>query len=612
MNFDTLGELLEEKTLTSIDRKNRVRNIAIRANLTSSNTANVQRYMREYLEENPLPDGVSKEAGGIMELLGDSIGPLMRAALIAIFLVYVVMVILFERYRQPLLIMGCIPFSLVGIILALVVFRTEFSIIVVLALVALSGTVVNNGIILIDYTNMERYKRRECKAKGLDESILEEVECNITGKEYRDVYLDQEWELNTLKNVIINSAASRIRPILMTVTTTMFGVIPMAFATGEGAELNAPIGQCMMLGLLISTVVAFVTIPILYYMTEAHVIKSKTKKGDKMKKKRVHLTAIGLILSLITLVGCSFNFDAGVSGYVYEKDDTTPYANAYVYAYTSKSERDRDYNRWLNIQKGAAYDGLDDDGYPKKDTAPFTPNPDYNVFSTQTGTDGSFTVSKIVWNTSSPVWGKDNDRTKLYMMYYSKDATLLKDDQVYSIVSGSTNQAKIRANLKKCFITFPGVTSYIRDMGPKESNEDIRKAEDGRPLDDGRTLALYVHDANSPENGWTEIKSYKTTAATENSPTSGDTYYTHGNFTSLGRNARLKLIYDDSADYGYIKYYIEDKSANISGNKADMYNNRKFTNSFTYASNGTSDVPTIDRSKTTGDSGMYATAPTLQ
>ncbi|MDD6957292.1 MAG: hypothetical protein PUI45_02630, partial [Spirochaetales bacterium] len=234
---------------------------------------------------------------------------------------------------------------------------------------------------------------------------------------------------------------------------------------------------------------------------------------------------------------------------------------------------------------------------------------DYNVFSTQTGTDGSFTVSKIVWNTSSPVWGKDNDRTKLYMMYYSKDATLLKDDQVYSIVSGSTNQAKIRANLKKCFITFPGVTSYIRDMGPKESNEDIRKVGDGRPLDDGRKLALYVQDANSvrdpnPDNKWIEI-SQKTTAAIENSPTSGETYYTHGNFTSLGRNARLKLIYDDSADYGYIKYYIKDVSEPISGNKVDMYNSRRFTKSFTYASNGTSDTPKIDRSKTTGDSGMY-------
>lgn len=604
VNFDTLGELLEEKTLTSIDRKNRSRTISVRATLTSSNTANVQRYMHEYLKQNPLPDGVTQEAGGLMELLGDSIGPLMQAALIAIFLVYVVMVILFERYRQPLLIMGCIPFSLIGIILALIVFKTEFSIVVVLAIVALSGTVVNNGIILIDYTNTERYKRRECKIKGFDESVLDDVECDITGAEYRDVYLDEEWEMKTLKDLVVKSASSRIRPILMTVTTTMLGVIPMAFAKGEGSELTAPIGQCMFLGLLISTVVALLAIPVLYYMTEAHAIKSKTKKGDKMKKKRVHLTAICLILSLISLVGCSFNFDAGVSGYVYEKDDTTPYANAYVYAYTSKSERDSDYNRWLNIQKGDAYGDLDLDGYPNKDTAPFTPNPDYNVFSTQTGTDGSFTVSKIVWNSSSPVWGKDNDRTKLYMMYYSKDATLLKDSRVYSIVSGSTNQAKIRANLKKCFITFPGVTSYIRDMGPKEVDEDIRKVEDGRPLDDGRTLALYVQDANSG-NGWTEIKSYKTTAAIENSPTSGDTYYTHGNFTSLGRNARLKLIYDDSADYGYIKYYIKDISADILGNKTGMYNGRRFTKSFTYASNGTSDTPKIDRSKTTGDSGMY-------
>ena len=614
VNFDTLGELLEEKTPTSIDRKNRVRNISIRANLTSSNTANVQRYMREYLEENPLPEGVSKEAGGIMELLGDSIGPLMRAALIAIFLVYVVMVILFERYRQPLLIMGCIPFSLVGIILALVVFRTEFSIIVVLALVALSGTVVNNGIILIDYTNMERYKRRECKAKGLDESILEEVECNITGKEYRDVYLDKEWELNTLKEVVINSAASRIRPILMTVTTTMFGVIPMAFATGEGSELNAPIGQCMMLGLLISTVVAFVTIPILYYMTEAHAIKSKTKKGDIMKKKRVHLTAISLILSLITLVSCSFTFDAGVSGNVYEKNNTTPYSGAYVYAYTSESERDSDYNRWFNIQKGEAYGGLDGDGYPVKDTAPFTPNPNYNVFSTQTDADGAFTVSKIVWNTSSPIWGKDNDRTKLYMMYYSPDATLLKDNQVYSIVSGSTNQAKIRANLKKCFITFPGISSYIRDKSSKEPDEDIKNSEYGRILDDGRSIALYVHDGNAVGNEWREIQLKQQTRSVSKDPTQGDTYITHGNFTNLGKNARLKLIYDHNNDYGYIKYYIKDVSDDITigGVKADWYNLRRYTQAFEYTSDATTGMPEIDRSKDSGTYGMYNSEPILQ
>ena len=333
-----------------------------------------------------------------------------------------------------------------------------------------------------------------------------------------------------------------------------------------------------------------------------------------MKKKRVHLTAISLILSLITLVSCSFTFDAGVSGNVYEKNNTTPYSGAYVYAYTSESERDSDYNRWFNIQKGEAYGGLDGDGYPVKDTAPFTPNPNYNVFSTQTDADGAFTVSKIVWNTSSPIWGKDNDRTKLYMMYYSPDATLLKDNQVYSIVSGSTNQAKIRANLKKCFITFPGISSYIRDKSSKEPDEDIKNSEYGRILDDGRKIALYVHDGNAVGNEWREIQLKQQTRSVSKDPTQGDTYITHGNFTNLGKNARLKLIYDPNNDYGYIKYYIRDVSDNITtgGVKADWYNNRRYTQAFEYTSDATTGMPEIDRSKDSGTYGMYNSEPILQ
>lgn len=629
VNFDTLGDLLEEKSLTSIDRKNRSRTISIKANLISTNTANVQRYMDEYIAENPLPDGVSEEAGGIMELLGDSIGPLMQAALIAIFLVYVVMVIQFERYRQPLLIMGCIPFSLIGIILALVVYKTEFSIVVVLALVALSGTVVNNGIILIDYTNMERYKRRECKAKGLDESVLDDVECDITGTEYRDVYLDKEWELKTLRETVVGSAASRIKPILMTVSTTLLGVIPMAYSKGEGSELMAPMGQCMFLGLLVSTVVALVTIPILYYMTEAHVIKSKTKKGDNMKKKRVHLTAIGAIFSILTLVGCSYNFDAGVSGSVYEIDDKTAYPNVYVYAYTSESERDADYNRWLNLQNSdkdaeehdKKYGGLDDKGDPVKDTAPFRPNPDYNVFSTQTATDGSFTVSKIVWSTSTPIWGRDNDRTKLYMMYFNKDAKLLKDPEVYSVVSGSNNQAKIRANLKRCFVTFPGVAGHIRDKSKVDASTetDIDNREQGRDLDDGRKIALYVYDANvkakTPSEWPGDPISTVTTKSTETSSTNQDkVYYTHGNYSRLGVNQRLKLIYDNSSDSGYILYYIKDASDDISepSGKEDMYNSRRCSVILKYTTDGTGDSESqFDRSKTSGNSALSASKPEI-
>lgn len=606
VSFDNLGDFNEEKTLTYINRKDRARTISVNAALVSSNTANVTNYMNTYLKENPLPSGVRAENGGLMELIGDSLGPLMKAALIAIFLVYVVMVIQFERYRQPFLIMGCIPFSLIGIIVALLVFGTEISIVVVLALVALSGTVVNNGIILIDYTNSERYKRRECKAKGLSESVLDEADSTITGQEYRDVYLDKEWELKTLKDMVIQSSASRIRPILMTVTTTMLGVIPMAFSHGDGSELMAPLGQSMFFGLFISTIVALLVIPILYYITEAHNIKKKTKKGDKMNKKHVFLASISIITAVILSVSCSYNFDAGISGNVYEINDSTVYSGVYVYAYTSKEERDSDYEAWLSTQKGEKYGGIDSEGYPIKELAPFTPNPEYKVFSTQTGNDGSFTVSRIVWGTSSPVWGKDYDKTPIYMLYYHKDSTLLKDDTIYSIVSGSTNQSKIRANLKRCFITFPGITGYVRDS----SGDDVQNK--GTSNDDSRNLELFVKNGatNGEYKGLSTDFNYssgmKTTKSAETAMS--DTYYytTHGNYNALGSGVRMRLIYDENSDAGYIMYYIKDTTGSVPTGKEDMYK-KVYTKKFKYSTSSSSNNTTYEflRNATQGDSQLF-------
>ena len=200
------------------------------------------------------------------------------------------------------------------------------------------------------------------------------------------------------------------------------------------------------------------------------------------------------------------------------------------------------------------------------------------------------------------------------MMYYSQDATLLKDNQVYSIVSGSTNQAKIRANLKKCFISFPGISSYIRDKSSKEPNEDIKNSEYGRALDDGRIIALYVHDGNTADNEWREIQPVQQTRSVSKDPTQGDTYITHGNFTNLGTNARLKLIYDPNNDYGYIKYYIKDVSDNITigGVKEEWYNLRRFTQAFEYTSDATTGTPEIDRSSNSSIYGMYKDEPSLQ
>lgn len=608
ISFDNIGSLNEEKTLTYINRKDRSRTISVNATLLTSNTANVSNYMSEYIKNNPLPAGVKADNGGLMELIDDSMGPLMKAALIAIFLVYVVMVVQFERYRQPFLIMGCVPFSLIGIIVALLVFGTDLSIVVVLALVALSGTVVNNGIILIDYTNSERYKRRECKAKGIDEKVLEEADCDITGAEYRDVFLDKEWELKTLRDMVVNSAASRIRPILMTVVTTMLGVIPMAFSHGDGAELMAPLGQSMFFGLFISTIVALLVIPILYYITEAHSIKKHTKKGDKMKRKHVFLASISIITAVILASSCSYNFDAGISGSVYEANDTTVYPNVYVYAYTSEEERDKDYDAWLEVQKEAKYGGVDAEGYPITDVAKFTPNPDFNVFQTQTLTDGSFTVSRIVWNTGSPKWGRDYDKTKIYLMYYNKDATLLKDENVYSIVSGGANSATIRANLKRQFTTFPGISGYVRD------NTSNTPQEKGSKDDDSRNLELYVKTGNTDgyKGVFTDLKKEsgkRSTSSAEVSYSDTYNYTTHGNYANLGSGVRMRLIYDEGSNEGYIWYYIKDTTGSTPTSKEEMYK-KTYTKKFKYSTNASSTSATVDfeRQATAGDRQLFATA----
>ncbi len=266
--FDRISSLSESGTLTFIGRKNRARCISIESSLVSSDLSPVTAHMLNYLKKNPLPQGVERDRTGLIALISDSIPPLFLAALIAVFLVYAVMVMQFERFLQPMIVMVCIPFTFIGVIAGLLLFGTPVSIMSVLAMVALSGTVVNNGIILIDYTNMQRDRHRECRMRGIDSAVLAQSDCDISGKNYRDLSSDWKWELESLERLVIECCASRIRPIFMTAATTVLGVIPMAFGKGEGAELYAPLGQSMFLGLFVSTFLSLAIVPALYYSAE--------------------------------------------------------------------------------------------------------------------------------------------------------------------------------------------------------------------------------------------------------------------------------------------------------------------------------------------------------
>ena len=241
ISFDSISNTQVQQSISQINHTDRAKTVTISASLISEDTSGVSTRVNEYLTTHPLKEGVKSKTGGIMELLGDAIPPMISALLIACFLVYTVMVLQFEKFRQPLLVMGTIPFCVIGVVLGLLIFGSTLSLISLMGVIALAGVVVNNGIILIDYINLLRKRNSE---EGKTETT------------------------ESLKQTIITGSSSRVRPILMTTLTTMLGVIPMAIAKGEGAEIYAPLGQAISGGLLTSTIITLFIIPVLYFLTE--------------------------------------------------------------------------------------------------------------------------------------------------------------------------------------------------------------------------------------------------------------------------------------------------------------------------------------------------------
>jgi HAE1 family hydrophobic/amphiphilic exporter-1 len=153
---------------------------------------------------------------------------LMFALALAIFLVYVVMASQFESLVHPFVILFSIPLAAVGVVLTLWILSIPLSVVVLLGSIMLAGIVVNNAIVLVDYIN---HLRRQ----GTDK--LE---------------------------AIVRAGEVRLRPILMTTCTTAIGLLPMAVGMGDGAEIRAPMAITVIAGLLTSTVLTLVVVPVLY------------------------------------------------------------------------------------------------------------------------------------------------------------------------------------------------------------------------------------------------------------------------------------------------------------------------------------------------------------
>ena len=277
VSFSEIAELTEEQTLSSINHSDRALTITVSAQLTGESTSGVTRRVNEYLRENPLQNGITTETGGIGELLEESMGPIMRALVIALFLVYMVIVLIYERFDQPFMIMLTVPFCVIGVVVSLAVFGSSMNMVSIMGIISLTGMVVNNGIIMVDYINqLERQNRLDAaKAASIEVDDADRV---LIG------FMSFDDEIKHLKENVRVGTSSRLRPILMSALTTILGVIPMAVATGEGAEVYAPLGQVIMGGLTTSTFITLFLMPVLYFVLERHRIrKFMRRKGLEVR-----------------------------------------------------------------------------------------------------------------------------------------------------------------------------------------------------------------------------------------------------------------------------------------------------------------------------------------
>jgi len=243
ISFASFTDLEQQPGISGIRRDNRVKTITVTAFYEGAAARDISGYVSGGMASLDLPAGVAwRVAGNIAEMI-DAFLSLLFVLLISVFLVYSVMVIQFERFAQPLIIMISVPFTFIGVVLGLLLYGTSLNIVSILGVIALAGIVVNNAIVLVDYTNLLR--RRDDMA---------------------------------LTDAVLKGASSRLQPILMTTLTTLLGIIPLALNTGEGAEIYAPLGQSISGGLISSTLITLYLVPVLYHSFEQGLRKKEIQK----------------------------------------------------------------------------------------------------------------------------------------------------------------------------------------------------------------------------------------------------------------------------------------------------------------------------------------------
>ncbi len=217
---------------TSISRKDRERLITVMSNISTRSLGEINNDIQDRLSSLNLPDEVTIFVTGDVEMMQDMFRDMAFAILLAILFAYMVMVSLFESYVHPLTIMFSIPVALVGAVIGMTVMGKTMSMFTLIGIMMLMGLVAKNAILLVDYTNTLR-----ARGKNMREALLE-------------------------------AGPTRLRPILMTTFTMVFGTAPLAFSLSPGSEGRSGMGVVIIFGLLSSMLLTLVLVPVMYTIME--------------------------------------------------------------------------------------------------------------------------------------------------------------------------------------------------------------------------------------------------------------------------------------------------------------------------------------------------------
>ncbi|MBQ7794522.1 MAG: efflux RND transporter permease subunit, partial [Clostridia bacterium] len=243
----TLGDVADiiveqgSTTLTRVDQK---RVITLSGVLYGTDMNTVNKEFNKAIAEIEMPDGISRYASGVYEMMMEAMMQFSLAILLGILLMYLVMSAQFENMKQPFIILFTVPLSLIGVVLSLVLTNSNLSVLSFIGMLMLVGIIVNNAILLIEFINQ-------------------------LSKERPDLERDE---------IVVQSGLTRLRPILMTTLTSVIGFFPMAVA---GSEMMQPLAVVLLGGLGIGALLTLLVIPVIYAIMD-----DRTNKRIKRKERR--------------------------------------------------------------------------------------------------------------------------------------------------------------------------------------------------------------------------------------------------------------------------------------------------------------------------------------